>query len=141
MLHQKEKKVLKNLFNCFTEFFQYHAQLNHYSEARLNFFFIDEVDDELIKKWIDKAGHETVFSDLASKGIYEYFEIIVVEYQLEEYKFIGCTDIHEAIIIIKNTLSALKENDTIFTENNDEINEIIDKYWNEIEIPNKWKNN
>ena len=127
-------KVLKNLFHCFNEIFKYHSWLNHYSEAGLSFFLIDEVNDELIKKWIDKAGHETVFFDLASTGRYEDFKIIIVDYQLEEYQFIGYDDVCEAIKIIRDILLALQENDTIFTEDNDKINEIIDKYLDEIEI-------
>ena len=134
ILVSSKEKVLKNIFHCFNEIFQYHASLNFYSEAGLTFYLSDEVTDELIKKWIDKAGHEAVFFDLASTGEYEDYQAIVVDYQLEEYQFIGHKNLATVFDVILETCNILKENDTLFEDENNEINEIINKYWNEIEI-------
>ena len=100
----------------------------------MTFYLSNEVTDELIKKWIDKAGHEVVFFDLASTGDYEDYQVIVVDYQLEEYQFIGHKNPTTALEVILETCNILKINDTFFDDFNDEINEIINKYWNKIEF-------
>ena len=126
-LNPKEK-VIKNILHCFNEIFKCHAVLNYYNEAGLTFYLFDEVNDDLIKQWIDKAGHEAIFYDLASTGEYEDYKIIVVDYQLEEYQFIGHKNPAIVFDIILETCLILKENDNFFGDNNDEINSIIDKY-------------
>lgn len=59
---------------------------------------------------------------MASDGKYEDFKAICVDYQTEEYQFIGYKNVGAIFHIIRETCIALKENDTIFTEDNYEIN-------------------
>ena len=130
--------TLEEIITCFNEIFKYHKDVNFFSEQGLTYIFTDKMDNEIIKSLIDKVGFETILSVFND----DYFncEILEIDYRDEEYKLNFYEYTRPAIENIKESFKYLNY-DSFFTDNNDAINEIIDKYWmNTIEFDyDEWR--
>lgn len=102
-----------------------------FNTSGLTYYQNKDYSDDLIKQLIDKCGWEIIIERLINL---ESSEILCVDYQLEEYKFIVYDDKIKAFNDIKNNIISIETNTDLFNEYNNEISKTIDKYWDIIDF-------
>ena len=124
-------KSIDVLLKCLNHVFRLLSENQGFTESGLTYYQNKDYSDDLIKQLIDKCGWEIIIEKLINL---ESSEILCVDYQLEEYKFIVYDDKIKAFNDIKNNIIDIESNTDLFNEYNNEISKTIDKYWDIIDF-------
>lgn len=119
------------LLNCLNYIFLFLSKQQGFNTSGLTYYQNKDYSNDLIKNLIDNCGWETIVEDLVNL---ESSEILCVDYQLEEYQLIVYGDKFEAFNDIKTNILNIEANTDLFTDYNDEINQIINNYWDMIDF-------
>lgn len=124
-------KSIDVLLKCLNNIFKLLSENQGFNTSGLTYYQNKDYSDDLIKQLIDKCGWEIIIEKLINL---ESSEILCVDYQLEEYKFIVYDDKIKAFNDIKNNIISIESNTDLFNEYNNEISKTIDKYWDIIDF-------
>lgn len=124
-------KSIDVLLKCLNNIFKLLSENQGFNTSGLTYYQNKDYSDDLIKQLIDKCGWEIIIEELINL---ESSEILCVDYQLEEYKFIVYDDKIKAFNDIKNNIIDIETNTDLFNEYNNEISKTIDKYWDVIDF-------
>lgn len=124
-------KSIDVLLKCLNNIFKLLSENQGFNTSGLTYYQNKDYSDDLIKQLIDKCGWEIIIEELINL---ESSEILCVDYQLEEYKFIVYDDKIKAFNDIKNNIISIESNTDLFNEYNNEISKTIDKYWDIIDF-------
>lgn len=124
-------KSIDVLLKCLNNIFKLLSENQGFNTSGLTYYQNKDYSDDLIKQLIDKCGWEIIIEELINL---ESSEILCVDYQLEEYKFIVYGDKIKAFNDIKNNIISIETNTDLFNEYNNEISKTIDKYWDIIDF-------
>ena len=124
-------KSINVLLKCLNNIFKLLSENQGFNTSGLTYYQSKDYSDALIKQLIDKCGWEIIIEELINL---ESSEILCVDYQLEEYKFIVYDDKIKAFNDIKNNIISIELNTDLFNEYNNEISKTIDKYWDVIDF-------
>lgn len=119
------------LLKCLNNIFKLLSENQGFNTSGLTYYQNKDYSDDLIKQLIDKCGWEIIIEELINL---ESSEILCVDYQLEEYKFIVYDDKIKAFNDIKNNIISIESNTDLFNKYNNEISKTIDKYWDIIDF-------
>lgn len=124
-------RTIDVLLKCLNNIFKLLSENQGFNTSGLTYYQNKNYSDDLIKQLIDKCGWEIIIEELINL---ESSEILCVDYQLEEYKFIVYDDKIKAFNDIKNNIIDIETNTDLFNEYNNEISKTIDKYWDVIDF-------
>ena len=124
-------RAINVLLKCLNNIFKLLSENQGFNTSGLTYYQNKDYSDDLIKQLIDKCGWEIIIEELINL---ESSEILCVDYQLEEYKFIVYDDKIKAFNDIKNNIIDIETNTDLFNEYNNEISKTIDKYWDIIDF-------
>lgn len=124
-------RAIDVLLKCLNNIFKLLSENQGFNTSGLTYYQNKDYSDDLIKQLIDKCGWEIIIEELINL---ESSEILCVDYQLEEYKFIVYDDKIKAFNDIKNNIISIESNTDLFNEYNNEISKTIDKYWDVIDF-------
>lgn len=124
-------RAIDVLLKCLNNIFKLLSENQGFNTSGLTYYQNKDYSDDLIKQLIDKCGWEIIIEELINL---ESSEILCVDYQLEEYKFIVYDDKIKAFNDIKNNIISIESNTDLFNEYNNEISKTIDKYWDIIDF-------
>lgn len=124
-------RAIDILLKCLNNIFKLLSENQGFNTSGLTYYQNKDYSDDLIKQLIDKCGWEIIIEKLINL---ESSEILCVDYQLEEYKFIVYDDKIKAFNDIKNNIIDIETNTDLFNEYNNEISKTIDKYWDIIDF-------
>lgn len=124
-------RAIDVLLKCLNNIFKLLSENQGFNTSGLTYYQNKDYSDDLIKQLIDKCGWEIIIEELINL---ESSEILCVDYQLEEYKFIVYDDKIKAFNDIKNNIISIETNTDLFNEYNNEISKTIDKYWDIIDF-------
>ena len=124
-------RAIDVLLKCLNNIFKLLSENQGFNTSGLTYYQNKDYSDDLIKQLIDKCGWEIIIEELINL---ESSEILCVDYQLEEYKFIVYDDKIKAFNDIKNNIIDIETNTDLFNEYNNEISKTIDKYWDIIDF-------
>ena len=124
-------RAIDVLLKCLNNIFKLLSENQGFNTSGLTYYQNKDYSDDLIKQLIDKCGWEIIIEELINL---ESSEILCVDYQLEEYKFIVYDDKIKAFNDIKNNIIDIETNTDLFNEYNNEISKTIDKYWDVIDF-------
>lgn len=124
-------RAIDVLLKCLNNIFKLLSENQGFNTSGLTYYQNKDYSDDLIKQLIDKCGWEIIIEKLINL---ESSEILCVDYQLEEYKFIVYDDKIKAFNDIKNNIIDIETNTDLFNEYNNEISKTIDKYWDIIDF-------
>ena len=124
-------RAIDVLLKCLNNIFKLLSENQGFNTSGLTYYQNKDYSDDLIKQLIDKCGWEIIIEELINL---ESSEILCVDYQLEEYKFIVYDDKIKAFNDIKNNIISIESNTGLFNEYNNEISKTIDKYWDIIDF-------
>lgn len=124
-------RAIDVLLKCLNNIFKLLSENQGFNTSGLTYYQNKDYSDDLIKQLIDKCGWEIIIEELINL---ESSEILCVDYQLEEYKFIIYDDKIKAFNDIKNNIIDIETNTDLFNEYNNEISKTIDKYWDVIDF-------
>lgn len=124
-------RAIDVLLKCLNNIFKLLSENQGFNTSGLTYYQNKDYSDDLIKQLIDKCGWEIIIEELINL---ESSEILCVDYQLEEYKFIVYDDKIKAFNDIKNNIIDIESNTDLFNEYNNEISKTIDKYWDVIDF-------
>ena len=124
-------RAIDVLLKCLNNIFKLLSENQGFNTSGLTYYQNKDYSDDLIKQLIDKCGWEIIIEELINL---ESSEILCVDYQLEEYKFIVYDDKIKAFNDIKNNIISIESNTGLFNEYNNEISKTIDKYWDVIDF-------
>lgn len=124
-------RAIDVLLKCLNNIFKLLSENQGFNTSGLTYYQNKDYSDDLIKQLIDKCGWEIIIEKLINL---ESSEILCVDYQLEEYKFIVYDDTIKAFNDIKNNIISIETNTDLFNEYNNEISKTIDKYWDIIDF-------
>lgn len=124
-------RAINVLLKCLNNIFKLLSENQGFNTSGLTYYQNKDYSDDLIKQLIDKCGWEIIIEELINL---ESSEILCVDYQLEEYKFIVYDDKIKAFNDIKNNIIDIETNTDLFNEYNNEISKTIDKYWDVIDF-------
>ena len=124
-------RAIDVLLKCLNNIFKLLSENQGFNTSGLTYYQNKDYSDDLIKQLIDKCGWEIIIDVLINL---ESSEILCVDYQLEEYKFIVYNDKIKAFNDIKNNIISIESNTDLFNEYNNEISKTIDKYWDVIDF-------
>ena len=124
-------RAIDVLLKCLNNIFKLLSENQGFNTSGLTYYQNKDYSDDLIKQLIDKCGWEIIIEELINL---ESSEILCVDYQLEEYKFIVYDDKIKAFNDIKNHIIDIETNTDLFNEYNNEISKTIDKYWDVIDF-------
>ena len=124
-------RAIDVLLKCLNNIFKLLSENQGFNTSGLTYYQNKDYSDDLIKQLIDKCGWEIIIEKLINL---ESSEILCVDYQLEEYKFIVYDDKIKAFNDIKNNIIDIETNTDLFNEYNNEISKTIDKYWDVIDF-------
>ena len=124
-------RAIDVLLKCLNNIFKLLSENQGFNTSGLTYYQNKDYSDDLIKQLIDKCGWEIIIEELINL---ESSEILCVDYQLEEYKFIVYDDKIKAFNDIKNNIIDIDTNTDLFNEYNNEISKTIDKYWDVIDF-------
>ena len=124
-------RAIDVLLKCLNNIFKLLSENQGFNTSGLTYYQNKDYSDDLIKQLIDKCGWEIIIEELINL---ESSEILCVDYQLEEYKFIVYDDKIKAFNDIKNNIISIETNTDLFSEYNNEISKTIDKYWDVIDF-------
>ena len=124
-------RAIDVLLKCLNNIFKLLSENQGFNTSGLTYYQNKDYSDNLIKQLIDKCGWEIIIEELINL---ESSEILCVDYQLEEYKFIVYDDKIKAFNDIKNNIISIESNTGLFNEYNNEISKTIDKYWDIIDF-------
>lgn len=124
-------RAIDVLLKCLNNIFKLLSENQGFNTSGLTYYQNKDYSDDLIKQLIDKCGWEMIIEELINL---ESSEILCVDYQLEEYKFIVYDDKIKAFNDIKNNIISIETNTDLFNEYNNEISKTIDKYWDIIDF-------
>ena len=124
-------RAIDVLLKCLNNIFKLLSENQGFNTSGLTYYQNKDYSDDLIKQLIDKCGWEIIIEELINL---ESSEILCVDYQLEEYKFIVYDNKIKAFNDIKNNIIDIESNTDLFNEYNNEISKTIDKYWDVIDF-------
>ena len=124
-------RAIDVLLKCLNNIFKLLSENQGFNTSGLTYYQNKDYSDDLIKQLIDKCGWEIIIEELINL---ESSEILCVDYQLEEYKFIVYDDKIKSFNDIKNNIISIETNTNLFNEYNNEISKTIDKYWDVIDF-------
>ena len=124
-------RAIDVLLKCLNNIFKLLSENQGFNTSGLTYYQNKDYSDDLIKQLIDKCGWEIIIEELINL---ESSEILCIDYQLEEYKFIVYDDKIKAFNDIKNNIIDIETNTDLFNEYNNEISKTIDKYWDVIDF-------
>ena len=124
-------RAIDVLLKCLNNIFKLLSENQGFNTSGLTYYQNKDYSDDLIKQLIDKCGWEIIIEELINL---ESSEILCVDYQLEEYKFIVYDNKIKAFNDIKNNIIDIETNTDLFNEYNNEISKTIDKYWDVIDF-------
>lgn len=124
-------RAIDVLLKCLNNIFKLLSENQGFNTSGLTYYQNKDYSDDLIKQLIDKCGWEIIIKELINL---ESSEILCVDYQLEEYKFIVYDDKIKTFNDIKNNIISIESNTDLFNEYNNEISKTIDKYWDVIDF-------
>lgn len=124
-------RTIDVLLKCLNNIFKLLSENQGFNTSGLTYYQNKNYSDDLIKQLIDKCGWEIIIEELINL---ESSEILCVDYQLEEYKFIVYDDKIKAFNDIKNNIIDIETNTDLFNEYNNEISKTIDKYWDVVDF-------
>lgn len=124
-------RAIDVLLKCLNNIFKLLSENQGFNTSGLTYYQNKDYSDDLIKQLIDKCGWEIIIEELTNL---ESSEILCVDYQLEEYKFIVYDNKIKAFNDIKNNIIDIETNTDLFNEYNNEISKTIDKYWDVIDF-------